>query len=80
MEYPCPVQYSTWQAFDILGNRITNSTEFYNLRFTNDELILANFYTYYTTVELVDVINRTWFGKSDGVMTVIIMLSSFSSK
>ena len=71
MEYPCPVQSATWQAFDILGNQITNSTAFYNLRFTNDELRLTNFRTYFTTVEVTDVINRTWYGKSDGVMTVI---------
>ena len=71
MDYPCPVRSATWQAFDIHGNQIVNETEFFGLRFTNDELSLINMRTYVTRVELVDVINRTWRGQSDGVMAIV---------
>ena len=71
MGYPCPVRSATWQAFDIHGNQIVNETEFFGLRFTNDELSLINMRTYVTRVELVDVINRTWRGQSDGVMAIV---------
>ena len=71
MEYPCPVQYATWSAYDLSNNQITNWTEFYNLRFTNDELHLENFRTYYSLVQVVDAINRTWLGRSNGFMTAI---------
>ena len=71
MEFPCPVQFAQWSAYDIMGNIIINKTQFYNNRYTNDELQLQNFRTYYTLVEMIDAINRTWYGKSDGFMTVI---------
>ena len=71
MDYPCPVRSATWQAFDIHGNQIVNETELFGLRFTNDELSLVNMRTYVTRVELVDVINRTWRGQSDGVMAIV---------
>ena len=71
MDYPCPVRSATWQVFDIHGNQIVNETEFFGLRFTNDELLLINMRTYVTRVEIVDVINRTWRGQSDGVMAIV---------
>lgn len=67
----CPIQISNWTAYDITGVTVVNQTKFFHERFANDELRLQNFRTYYVVVEMVDAINRTLRGKSDGVMMVI---------
>ena len=46
-------------------------TEFYSNRFANDELLLENMQTFYVSVEIMDALNRTFRGRSNGVTIYI---------
>lgn len=71
MNYYCPITQATWSAHTLDDDAIVNQTDMTGPRFQNDELQLENMKTYYTVVELVDAINRTYFAKSDGFLTLI---------
>ena len=47
------------------------NAQFFNGRFANDELPLENMQTYFVEVEVMDALNRTFHGRSNGVTTYI---------
>ena len=71
LSQPCPIVYGTWSIHDLQGNVIMEDTEFYNGRFANDELQLENMRTYVVHVEVLDALNRTLRGRSNGVTIYI---------
>lgn len=71
MSQPCPIIYGIWSIHDLKGNTILEPQEFFNGRFANDELQLENMQTFYVTVEIMDTLNRTMRGRSNGVTIYI---------
>ena len=71
MSQPCPLIYGAWSIRDLEGDVIMEATQFFNDRFANDELRLTNMKTYYVELEIIDAINRTFRGRSNGVTIFI---------